>query len=209
MNMNNNAIPEGFVALSDAAPLVLQELRYAASFNFIGQPVDGYEDNRAYMTREAAEALRAASEEALERGYLLKVYDAYRPQRAVDHFNRWVLDEADTRMKRWFYPDVNKADLYALDFLGRRSAHSKGSAVDLTLFDMDEGRDADMGGPFDFFGPVSNFHFDGLTPSQAGRRQLLRDIMTGHGFAPLDSEWWHFRLIDEPFPQTWFDFVIV
>ncbi|MBR1820180.1 MAG: M15 family metallopeptidase [Clostridia bacterium] len=207
--MNNYAIPSGFVALSDIAPKVLQELRYATAFNFIGRPVDGYAANRAYLSREAADALRAASEDAGKQGYLLKVYDGYRPQRAVDHFNRWVLDAADTRMKKWFYPDVEKADLYALDFLGRRSSHSRGSAVDLTLFDMLEGRDADMGGPFDFFGPISHFHCDILTSAQAERRALLRQIMTERGFAPLESEWWHFRLIDEPFPDTWFDFVII
>ena len=206
--MNNYEIPTGFVAVREVAPLVLQELRYATSYNFIGKPVDGYRSGRAYLAREAAQALRAASEDALRQGWLLKIYDAYRPQRAVDHFNRWVLDASDTAMKPWFYPDVEKADLYALDFLGRRSSHSKGSAVDLTLFDPRTGRDADMGGPFDFFGPVSNFRFDGLTPDQAERRALLRRIMTAHGFEPLESEWWHFRLIDEPFPDTWFDFVI-
>ena len=206
--MNNHAIPDGFSRVTDVAPGVLVELRYATSYNFIGRPVDGYEANRAYLATPAALALRDASEDALRHGYLLKIYDAYRPQRAVDHFNRWVLDAADTSMKRWFYPDVEKADLYALDFLGRRSAHSKGSAVDLTLFDPRTGRDADMGGPFDFFGPPSTFHFDGLTPDQAERRALLRSIMTGRGFDALESEWWHFRLKDEPFPGTWFDFVI-
>ena len=207
--MNNYEIPTGFVAVREVAPLVLQELRYATSYNFIGRPVDGYQSGCAYLAREASQALRDASEDALRRGWLLKIYDAYRPQRAVDHFNRWVLDEADTAMKPWFYPNVEKADLYALDFLGRRSSHSKGSAVDLTLFDPRAGRDADMGGPFDFFGPISNFHYEGLTPDQAERRALLRRIMTDHGFEPLESEWWHFRLIDEPFPDTWFDFEIV
>jgi len=206
--MNNYKIPAGFADVRQVAPLVLQELRYATSYNFIGRPVDGYRTGRACLALEAAQALRAASEDALRRGWLLKIYDAYRPQRAVDHFNRWVLDADDTAMKPWFYPDVEKVDLYALDFLGRRSAHSRGSAVDLTLFDPRAGRDADMGGPFDFFGPVSNFRFDGLTPDQAARRALLRELMTAHGFEPLESEWWHFRLIREPFPETWFDFVV-
>ena len=162
----------------------------------------------AALAKPAAQALRAASEDALARGLLIKVFDAYRPQRAVDHFNRWVLDDADTAMKRWFYPDVEKAELYALDFLGRRSSHSKGSAVDLTLFDLREGRDVDMGGPFDFFGPRSHFEWAGLTPEQAENRRALRALMQKNGFAPLESEWWHFQLVDEPFPKTWFDFVI-
>ena len=206
--MNNYAISEGFAALSEAAPLVLQDIRYATSYNFLGRPADGYEAPKAFLAKPAAQALRAASEDALARGLLIKVFDAYRPQRAVDHFNRWVLDAADTSMKRWFYPDVEKADLYALDFLGRRSAHSKGSAVDLTLFDLREGRDVDMGGPFDFFGPRSHFEWAGLTPEQAENRRALRALMQKNGFAPLESEWWHFQLVDEPFPKTWFDFVI-
>jgi len=206
--MNKNTIPEGFAALSEAAPRVLQDIRYATCYNFLGRPADGYEAPVAYLSQKAAKALNAASEEALAHGWLLKVFDAYRPQRAVDHFNRWVLDDGDTAMKRWFYPDVEKAELYALDFLGRRSSHSKGSAVDLTLFDPLEGRDADMGGPFDFFGPRSHYDWAGLTPGQAENRRLLRELMQKNGFAPLESEWWHFQLVDEPFPETWFDFVI-
>lgn len=206
--MNNYAIPEGFAALSEAAPRVLQDIRYATHYNFIGRPIDGYEAPKAYLAIPATQALDAASREALGRGWLIRVFDAYRPQRAVDHFNRWVLDDGDTAMKRWFYPDVEKAELYALDFLGRRSSHSKGSAVDLTLFDLRDGRDLDMGGPFDFFGPRSNAHWEGLTPAQAENRRLLRELMVKHGFSPLESEWWHFQLVDEPFPDTWFDFVI-
>ena len=197
----------GFVQASRAVPDVLLEARYYTTYNFIGDRIAGYEAPCVMMTREAAEALSRAAAALGEQGYRLKLFDAYRPQRAVDDFNRWVLD-GDERMRPWFYPDVNKADLYALDFLGRRSAHSRGSAVDLTLFDLSEGRDADMGGPFDFFGPRSNYRWEGLTEAQAGNRRFLRDVMTGHGFRPLDSEWWHFQLIDEPFPETWFDLVI-
>ena len=111
-------------------------------------------------------------------------------------------------MKRWFYPNVDKSELYALDFLGHRSSHSRGSAVDLTLVEMATGREADLGGPFDFFGPRSRYSWPGLTAQQAVNRALLRNLMTRCGFAPLESEWWHFRLIDEPFPDTWFDFVV-
>lgn len=207
-SMNNYELPDGFVLLSEAAPDALQELRYATRFNFIGTPIDGYESPRAIMTERAADALRRACGLAADQGLLLKVYDAYRPQRAVDHFNRWVQDAADTRMKRWFYPDVDKSELYALDFLGHKSTHSRGSAVDLTLVEMATGREADMGGPFDFFGPRSRYSWPGLTPEQAVNRALLRNLMTRCGFAPLESEWWHFRLIDEPFPETWFDFVV-
>ena len=207
-SMNNYEIPEGFVLLSEGAPDALQELRYATSFNFVGTPIDGYESPRAALTERAANALRRACVLAADQGLRLKVYDADRPQRAVDHFNRWVQDAGDIRMKRWFYPNVDKSELYALNFLGHRSSHSRGSAVDLTLVEMATGREADLGGPFDFFGPRSRYSWPGLTAQQAVNRALLRNLMTRCGFAPLESEWWHFRLIDEPFPDTWFDFVV-
>ena len=198
----------GFALLADAVPDILQDLRYYTTYNFIGRRVDGYEMNCALLAREAADTLRPAAERALRMGYRLKVLDAYRPQRAVDCFVRWVADEADDCMKPWFYPETEKSSFYELDFIGRRSAHSRGSAVDLTLVDMRTGADADMGGPFDFFGPRSRFDFDGLTPEQAENRRLLRELMTRCGFLPLEAEWWHFRLKDEPFPDTYFDFPV-
>ena len=198
----------GFVSLCDAVPDVLQDLRYFSTYNFIGRRVDGYEAPNALLSREAAQALRLASDRAVGLGLRLKVFDAYRPQRAVDCFVRWVEDPRDLKMKHWFYPDTEKSSFYELDFIGKRSGHSRGSAVDLTLFDMSAGVDLDMGGPFDFFGARSSFGFEGLTPTQAENRRLLRSLMTDCGFEPLEAEWWHFMLRPEPYPDTYFDFPI-
>lgn len=198
----------GFVLLADAVPDILQDIRYYTTYNFIGRRVEGYEMPCALLCREAADALRCAAEVAARVHLRLKVWDAYRPQRAVDSFVRWVEDPDDARMKSLFYPDTEKSSFYALDFIGRHSAHSRGSAVDLTLFDERTGAELDMGGFFDFFGPRSRFNYEGLTPSQREHRQLLRSIMTSNGFTSLDAEWWHFRLIDEPYPDTYFDFPV-
>jgi len=200
--------PSGFVTLADVVPNLLQDIRYYSAYNFIGRRIDGYEQPVALLSRKAADALLPAAGLAREQGLVLKVLDAYRPQRAVDDFVRWVEDERDARMKPWFYPNTEKSSFYELDFIGRRSAHSRGSAVDLTLVDMYTGVDLDMGGPFDLFGPRSGFSFEGLTDRQRENRHFLRRLMTGCGFIPLEAEWWHFRLLDEPFPDTYFDFPV-
>ena len=198
----------GFVSASEAVPDVLLDIRYYSTYNFIGRRVDGYEMPVALICREAAEALRPAAERARALGLRLKIWDAYRPQRAVDHFVHWVEDDDDTLMKPLFYPETEKPSFYALDFIGKRSGHSRGSAVDLTLFDMNTGTDVDMGGFFDFFGPRSRFDFEGLAPAQRANRALLREIMTSSGFRPLEAEWWHFHLINEPYPNTYFNFPV-
>lgn len=198
----------GFVLLSDVVPDVFQELRYYTTYNFIGERVDGYLEPVALMTEAAAQALGRASEALLGRGYRLKIYDAYRPARAVRRFTRWALEEADERMKPYFYPDLDKRALIDEGYIARRSSHSRGSAVDLTLFDMGLGREADMGGPFDLFGERSHPDFRGVTGEQYARRRLLASVMEDCGFEPYEREWWHFRLIDEPFPNTWFDFPV-
>ena len=198
----------GFVLLSDVVPHIIQEIRYFFTFNFVGERVDGYEEPCALLTIEAARALKAASSELIVMGYRLKVFDAYRPVTAVKHFIYWAIEDEDIRMKPYFYPDINKQDAFELGYIAKRSSHSRGSAIDLTLLDMKTGREVDMGGPFDFFGPRSHFEWAGLTPEQAENRRALRALMQKNGFAPLESEWWHFQLVDEPFPKTWFDFVI-
>ncbi|MBQ6374824.1 MAG: M15 family metallopeptidase [Clostridia bacterium] len=201
--------PSGFVRLSDHIPDAIQEMRYATAFNFVGTVIDGYALPVALMTRQAAEALRDAAAAFRRRGLLIKVFDAYRPQRATDHFLRWLRDPEDTRMKAWFYPELDKSTLIDNDYIGPRSGHSRGSTVDLTLVDMATGRELDMGGPFDYFGDRSHADYAGdLTPAQRDARAYLRDAMVSRGFLPLGSEWWHFRLADEPYPHTCFDFPI-
>lgn len=200
--------PSGFVMLSDAVPDAVLEIRYHSAYNFVGERIDGYEAPVALLTREAAEALSAVSDDLAEQGYCLKIYDAYRPQRAVDHFRRWAADPEDISMKDYFYPELDKSVLFSQGYISARSGHSRGSTVDLTLFDMASGKEADMGGSFDWFGPRSRPGYTGLTEEQAANRKLLRDTMLAHGFRGIDTEWWHFTLKNEPYPDTYFDFPV-
>ena len=198
----------GFVSIGEAAPDVILEIRYYSTFNFVGDRIAGYEQPIALMTKETAAALKKVSDEMISRGYRLKIFDAYRPQQAVDHFMRWAQDAGDTRMKKYFYPDLEKEALIPQGYIARHSGHSRGSTVDLTLFDMDLEKEADMGGPFDFFGMLSHPDFGGVTESQYANRMLLRKAMLRHGFKPLETEWWHFTLKDEPYPDTYFTFPV-
>ncbi len=206
MVFSDNA--SGFVPVSEAAPDVILEIRYYSTYNFIGSRIDGYEEPIALLTREAASALRAVSDEMVKQGYRLKVYDAYRPQMAVAHFMRWALDAKDARMKEFFYPDLEKEKLFPLGFIAEHSGHSRGSTVDLTLFDMKNGKETDMGGPFDFFGERSHTDFAGVTAEQHANRLLLHEAMQAGGFKPLAEEWWHFTLKNEPYPDTYFTFPV-
>ena len=172
----------------------------------MGDRIDGYEEPVALLTKEAAYALRKASDELISRGYRLKIFDAYRPQTAVNHFARWAQDLDDVRMKDFFYPELEKDALFKQGYIARRSGHSRGSTVDLTLFDMKTGKEADMGGAFDYFGEQSHPDFTGVTSEQYENRMLLREVMVKHGFKPLSEEWWHFTLENEPYPDTYFTF---
>ena len=198
----------GFVSVSDEIPDVILEIRYYSIFNFVGERIDGYEQPAALLTAEAASALKRASDDARARGYRLKIFDAYRPQKAVDHFMRWAGDPSDVRMKRYFYPGIDKDTLIPGGYIAERSGHSRGSTVDLTLYDMRTQKELDMGSPFDFFGEVSHPDYRGITEQQYANRMLLRDIMVSNGFLPLDEEWWHFTLAGEPWPDTYFTFPV-
>lgn len=200
-------LPTGFVFVKDLIPTVREDIRYAGSHNFMGRPADGYYAPRAVLTCEAARALRAAAEAFAAKGYTLLLYDGYRPQRAVSHFMRWAEDLADTAAKAEFYPDLDKAELFEKGYIARRSGHSRGSTIDLTLLDSN-GQPLDMGGEFDWFSPVSGHDYEGLTDAQKANRLLLKDGMMDAGFLPYSEEWWHYRLKDEPYPDTYFNFVI-
>ena len=197
-----------FVLLTEAVPDAILEIRYYSTYNFIGDRIDGYEEPLAFLTKEAASALKAVSDDLIAKGYRLKIYDAYRPQRAVTHFVNWAKDTADTRMKQFFYPDLEKAVLFPQGYIAEHSGHSRGSTVDLTLFDMNTEKEADMGGTFDFFGELSHPDYKNITDEQYQNRMILRDAMTAHGFKPLAEEWWHFTLENEPFPDTYFTFPV-
>ena len=197
-----------FVLLSEAVPDAILEIRYYSTYNFVGDRINGYEAPVAYLTKAAAKALREVSDELVSRGYRLKIYDAYRPQRAVNHFEEWAKDLDDTRMKKYFYPELNKDVLFDQGYIAHRSGHSRGSTVDLTLFDMTTEKEADMGGTFDYFGELSHPDYKDITEAQYQNRMLLREVMVKHGFKPLAEEWWHFTLKDEPYPNTYFTFPV-
>ena len=216
----------GFVTLTDAVPDAILEIRYFGTYNFVGERIDGYLEPTALLTKEAAAALRAVSDDVISQGYRLKIYDAYRPQMGVDHFVRWAADISDTRMKEFFYPDLDKSVLFEQEYIMAKSGHTRGSTVDLTLFDMNSEKELDMGGTFDWFGHESHPDFcgnpetgaydaaeaaaepRGITEEQFRNRMILRAAMLRHGFKPLDSEWWHFTLAAEPYPDTYFTFPV-
>ena len=200
--------PSGFVVLADYIPGIIQEIRYHSTYNFVGERIDGYEEPVALLTLEAARALKGVSAALNAVGVRLKIFDAYRPVSAVKHFILWGSDELDLRMKPFFYPDLTKKDLFDRGFIARRSSHSRGSTVDLTLLDMATGKELDMGGPFDLFAEVSFAEYKGLPDEQYANRMLLRRTMMNHGFVPLDCEWWHYTLEDEPYPDTYFEFPV-
>ena len=211
-----------FVNITDVIPDAILEIRYYTTYNFVGARIDGYEEPVALMTREAADSLRAVSDDLRQHGYRLKIYDSYRPQRGVDHFLRWAQDPTDTITKAYFYPNLTKKQVFDGEYVAEKSGHSRGSTIDLTLFDMKAGKELDMGGTFDWFGPESHPDFGGgnpetlefqpveggLTSEQFYNRMVLRTAMLRHGFKPLDNEWWHFTLKNEPFPDTYFNFPV-
>ncbi|MBQ9416294.1 MAG: M15 family metallopeptidase [Clostridia bacterium] len=196
-----------FVLLTDAVPDAILEIRYYSTYNFIGSRVDGYEEPVALLTKEAAKALRAVSDKIAAQGYRFKIYDAYRPVRAVKHFMRWG-QNPDQSMKSYFYPDMEKQDLFQRGYIDGRSSHSRGSTVDLTLVQMQSGKELDMGSPFDFFGEASHPTCDFIKGQAYENRMYLRRMMLEGGFRAINSEWWHFTLENEPFPDTYFDFPV-
>ena len=198
----------GFVVLADYVPSIIQEIRYHSTYNFIGERIDGYEEPCALLTVEAARALKSVSGELASQGFRLKVFDAYRPAAAVKHFVQWSVDDLDLRMKPFFYPDLDKAELFQRGYIASKSSHSRGSTVDLTLLDMRTGKEVDMGSPFDLFSEVSHPDYRGITDEQYVNRMYLRDAMVRNGFTPIFCEWWHFTLADEPYPETYFEFPV-
>jgi len=197
-----------FVLLADYVPSIIQEIRYYSTYNFIGDRIEGYEDPCAIVTKEAARALQSVSGELASQGYRIKVFDAYRPATAVKRFVQWSVDDLDLRMKPFFYPDLDKAELFKRGYIASRSSHSRGSTVDITLLDMTTGKEVDMGGPFDLFSERSHPDYRGVTPEQYENRQYLREAMLRNGFEPIFCEWWHFTLANEPYPDTYFEFPV-
>ncbi|MCR4657385.1 MAG: M15 family metallopeptidase [Lachnospiraceae bacterium] len=200
--------PSGFVLLSDFVPGIVQEIRYFSTYNFVGDRIDGYEEPCALITEEAARALKSVSNEMNVQGYRLKIFDAYRPACAVKHFVLWGIEDLDLRMKPFFYPELEKQELFEKGYIASRSSHSRGSTVDLTLLEMQTGKELDMGSPFDLFSEISHPDNRDITDEQFKNRMILQNVMIRNGFLPIDCEWWHFTLKNEPFPDTYFGFPV-
>jgi D-alanyl-D-alanine dipeptidase len=224
------AAPGQFVALDRVDATIRQDMRYATAYNFVGRRISGYREPVCILTRRAARALRRAQADLRPRGYGLKVYDCYRPTRAVAQFARWAENPADQKMKREFYPRVDKRRVFELGYVAHRSGHSRGSTVDLTLVRLPakaqprwDGRlrsctaryrrrfadnGVNMGTGYDCIDPRAHT-FDARIKGRAHRNRLrLRRAMDKAGFAPYDNEWWHFTLRGEPYPETYFDFAV-
>jgi D-alanyl-D-alanine dipeptidase len=202
------ATPTGFVDAATVVNGLVVDVRYFGANNFVGARIDGYEAARCLLSRQAAAALAAVQRDLAERNLGLKVFDCYRPERAVAHFVRWARDAADVARKKDFYPDVDKRDLFRLGYIAHRSGHSRGSTVDLTLVHLPDRREADMGSPYDFFGPISSVSARGINERARQNRIDLARAMARRGFRPYDKEWWHFTLAPEPFPDTYFNFPV-
>ena len=194
-----------FVDAAALVPGLAVEMRYAGAHNFVGRPIAGYEAPRCLLTREAAWALARAQDMLRPEGLGLKVFDCYRPVRAVADFVAWAADPSDQRAKAEFYPEIDKRDLFRLGYIAKSLAHSRGSTVDLTLVRAADRAELDMGTPFDFFGPASAPGSGAVSGARAASRARLRAAMIRAGFKPYAQEWWHFSLSPEPYPSTAFD----
>jgi len=201
-------LPKGFVHVREVIPDLNLELRYFSTHNFVGDTIDGYKANTLILTKPTAKALKQVQAELKSQNLCLKVYDGYRPQRAVNNFIRWARDLNDTLNKQEFYPTVEKRNLFRDGYIASHSGHSRGSTVDLTIIDCMTNKPLDMGSPFDFFGKPSWVEYQDITEAQKHNRQLLQNVMLKHGFRNYPQEWWHFTLVGEPFPDTYFDFVV-
>jgi D-alanyl-D-alanine dipeptidase len=199
-------LPPGFVYVINEIPSVKTELRYFSENNFVGSNIEGYETNSAILSKEATMALKKVQMALENKNLSLKIYDAYRPQKAVNYFWEWTKKLDDTLMKEQYYPKLKKTDLFQLHYIAKRSGHSRGSTVDLTIVDNLTGKELDMGSPYDFFGEESSVDFKGISTEQQNNRKLLQRIMLANGFRNYSKEWWHFTLNNEPFKNTYFNF---
>jgi zinc D-Ala-D-Ala dipeptidase len=198
----------GFADAGKAIPSLVVEIRYSDNENFTGRPIDGYEAPVCILTRDTVAALAGVQAKLLEFGLGLKAFDCYRPARAVADFAAWARDPADQKRKADYYPNVDKSRLFELGYIAERSGHSRGSTLDVTLVDVRSGEELDMGGPYDLFDTRSWPSEPDVSPQARANRMLLQDVMVANGFRPLKEEWWHFTLNQEPYPDSYFDFLV-
>ncbi len=203
-------LPDGFVDIKEVIPNIQLEIGYHTEDNFVGQRINGYKKPKCILSKKASIALKKVQGELNAFGLGLKIYDAYRPQKAVDHFVQWAKDLSDTKTKSKYYPDVDKKNLFRDGYIAEKSSHSRGSTVDLTIVSLDEKKpqELDMGTRWDYFGLQSWPGSMAVTPTQRANRMLLQNLMTKYKFKPVKEEWWHFTLKGEPFPNNYFDFEV-
>jgi len=201
-------LPPNFVYLKTIIPEIDLEIRYCSDNNFVGKPIEGYHAEVIIMTKPTALALKKVQTELKKRNLGLKIYDAYRPQRSVNHFIKWAKKINDTLMKHQYYPKVDKRNLFKAGYIASKSRHSSGSTVDLTIINLKTGQPLDMGTPYDFFGEESWIDYNQINTKQQAHRQLLQKVMLKHGFRNYPKEWWHFTLKGEPFRNQYFNFPI-
>lgn len=202
------ARPRDFVNAATIVPGLAVEMRYAGSHNFVGRPIRGYDAPVCWLTRQAAQALAQVQADLGRFGLGLKVYDCYRPTRAVADFAAWARDLNDQAHKAEFYPTVDKSQLFQLGYIAERSGHSRGATMDLTVVDRTTGAELDMGSPFDLFDTKSWPESNAVNAAQRANRLMLQSVMRARGFNSLPQEWWHFTLTREPHPQTYYDFPV-
>ena len=202
-----NNLEKGFVYLKEIDDSIIVNLKYYSNQNFTGKFVDGYHSNTAILTKESALALSNAQDDFNKLGYSLILYDAYRPQRAVDFFVLWSKNLNDTINKRIYYPDIKKSELFKLGYIAYKSGHSRGSTVDVSLIEISTNKELDMGTIFDYFGVESHTFFDDISENQKSNRLILYEIMSNNGFKNYSKEWWHFTLENEPH-QKYFNFLV-
>lgn len=200
---------KGFVFLDEILHGVRWDAKYATWDNFTGKPVDGYEVNRIAGTHALAFALREAQKQAAALGYGLLLWDGYRPKRAVDCFLRWSKQPEDNLTKEKYYPNIERTEMFAKGYVASQSSHSRGSAIDLTLYHLDTGELVSMGGSFDFMDERSHHAAKGIASMEAQNRRRLRSIMENSGFESYSLEWWHYVLRNEPYPDIYFDFPVL
>jgi D-alanyl-D-alanine dipeptidase len=200
---------KGFVFLDEALPGVRWDAKYATWDNFTGTPVDGYEVNRIVGSYALADALQEAKTRAADIGFGVLLWDGYRPQRAVNRFLEWSAHPEDGRTKSRFYPKIDRAEMFARGYVAPKSGHSRGSAVDLTLYRLESGELAPMGGDHDLMDERSHHGARGVSGIEAQNRRMLCSIMEHSGFERYECEWWHYALRNEPYPDTYFDFPIL
>ena len=201
-------LPKGFTYVCDEIPSIKMELRYYSTNNFVGKRVNGYNAELLILTKQATNSLKKVQKELLKDSLSLKVFDAYRPQRAVNHFVKWARDLGDTLTKQQFYPKEKKKNLFKKGYISSHSRHSSGSTLDLTIIDLRTCKELDMGTSYDYFGKESWTFFDGIIEQQKANRMKLKTVMNKYGFRNYPKEWWHYTLRNEPFPNQHFDFVI-